>query len=396
MIDELLDLRLAAADSSEVLAGACKILRDNGMPLDRASLHARQLHPQFLGRTLYWCPDTETVTEVPRAHGVQYSETYLNSPLAEIDQTGATVRQRLCALDAADCYPVLRELAEAGFTDYVMLPLTIAQNRPRIGLSLATRRPGGFTEEQAALMERSVPALATVFDLFEQKRTARLLLETYLGADSGRRVLEGTIRPGEGERIHAVVLSADLRGFTELSERHPLSTTIDVLNRYFDAAGAAIEAQGGQILKFIGDEILAIFPCHTGFGESCEAAQRALDAAEAIFERLDRVNAAMRAEGLPVVEAAAALHLGDMMYGNVGAANRLDFTAIGPAVNLVSRLQNLASQLGERIVVSPQVARAVRQPVRSLGRHGLKGLETPQEALAVDLAGMQDAEAPAA
>ncbi len=383
MIHDVLDLRLTAADSNEALARTCRLLRDHGLPIDRGSLHARQLHPQFLGRTLYWCAQSDSVAEIGRAHGIQHSDTYLNSPLAEIDQTGQSVRRRLRQLDPARDYPVLAELAAEGFTDYIMLPLPLA-GRPRIGLSLATRQPEGFADAQLARVEQAVPALSAVFDLLEQRRTAALLLETYLGRDSGRRVLEGTIRRGEGEQLHAVILSADMRGFTTISQSRPLEATIALLNQYFDAVGRPIEAHGGEILKFIGDEALAIFPCRVAPGEACDAADKALSAARDILDRLAAANRRPEGEDPPRIDATVAVHMGDVMYGNVGAANRLDFTAIGPAVNMVARLQELASRLETPLVVSRELAQVGRGAFRSLGRHPLKGIAEPQEAFTLD------------
>jgi adenylate cyclase len=383
MIDRILDLRVTATGSGDVLAGVCNLLREQGVPVDRGSLHARHLHPQFMGRTLYWSPEDEDVTEIGRVHGVQLTDTYLNSPLAEIDSNGQSLRRRLRNLDRTAAYPVLLELAAEGFVDYVMLPLERGQG-PRLGLSIATRRPEGFSDGQIVLVERAIPALSAVFELFEQRHTASLLLETYIGRGSGRRVLEGTIRRGEGECVHAIILSTDMRGFTYLSQRQPLPTTIDMLNRYFDAVGAPIEAYGGEILKFIGDEILAIFPCHTTQEETCDTADRALRAARSIFTELGDTNRTLTGEGLPSIDASVAVHIGHVMYGNVGTASRLDFTAVGPAVNMVARLRDLASRLGERMVVSADLASLADGPFRSLGCHDLKGISEPQEAFGVD------------
>jgi len=382
MIHDVLDLRLTAADSGDALARACRLFRDQGVAVDRGSLHARQLHPQFLGRTLYWCAQSDSVCEIGRAHGVQHSDTYLNSPLAEIDESGLPVRRRLTHLDPATDYPVLAELAAEGFTDYVMLPLPLA-GRPRIGLSLATKQPAGFDDDRLARVQETVPALSAVFDLFEQRRTAALLLETYLGRDSGQRVLEGTIRRGEGEQLHAVILSADMRGFTAISQGRPLHDTIALLNQYFDAVGRPIESQGGEILKFIGDEVLAIFPCRAAPGEACGAADKALAAARDILDRLAALDLQPDGAGAPL-GASVAVHLGDVMYGNVGAANRLDFTVIGPAVNLVARLQELASRLDTPLVVSSELAEVARGSFRTLGRHRLKGIAEPQEAFTLE------------
>jgi len=200
------------------------------------------------------------------------------------------------------------------------------------------------------------------------------LLEAYLGRRSAARVQAGALRRGTGETIRAALLCADLRDFTALSEATEPAAMIAVLDAWFDRVAGAVHAFGGEVLKFIGDGVLAIFPVTGPPGEACEAALRAVAAARAGMSHLD---AARQAQGLPPLRFGAALHLGEILWGNIGAADRLDFTAIGPAVNLVSRLEGLCRPLGRSILISGALAAATATPLVALGEHRLRGIAAP-------------------
>ena len=200
------------------------------------------------------------------------------------------------------------------------------------------------------------------------------LLEAYLGRRSAARVQAGALRRGTGETIRAVLLSADLRDFTALSEATEPAAMIAALDAWFDRVAGAVHAFGGEVLKFIGDGVLAIFPVTGGPAEACEAALRAVVAARAGMAHLDTVR---QAQGLPPLPFGAALHLGEMLWGNIGAADRLDFTAIGPAVNLVSRLEGLCRPLGRSVLISGAVAAETTTPLVPLGEHALRGIAAP-------------------
>ena len=200
------------------------------------------------------------------------------------------------------------------------------------------------------------------------------LLEAYLGRRSAARVQAGALRRGTGETIRAALLCADLRDFTVLSEVTEPTAMIAVLDAWFDRVAGAVHAFGGEVLKFIGDGVLAIFPVTGPPGEACEAALRAVAAARAGMSHLDAVR---QAQGLPPLRFGAALHLGEILWGNIGAADRLDFTAIGPAVNLVSRLEGLCCPLGRSILISGALAAATATPLVALGEHRLRGIAAP-------------------
>jgi adenylate cyclase len=252
-----------------------------------------------------------------------------------------------------------------------------------MAISLTTRRPEGFAERDIAAFESLLPAFAALIELIETRRTARLLLDTYVGPDAGSQVLAGDIQRGQGHAIEAVVWFSDIRGFSQLSNTLPSSEVIELLNAYFDVMAEPIKARGGEILKFLGDGLLAIFPVETISAQTCRnAGAGALAAAEAALVGLDALNTTRRAVGQAEIQTGIALHIGEMMYGNVGSADRLDFTVIGAAVNLVVRLEGLTRGLEPPIVCSAPLAELCGRPLRSLGLHELKGFAEPQEAFA--------------
>jgi adenylate cyclase len=220
-----------------------------------------------------------------------------------------------------------------------------------------------------------------VFEIHWGRRIAEAVLDTYVGRLASGRILAGSIERGQGERIDAVIWFADLRGFTALSDLRPTEDVIVALNQFFDALGGAIESHDGQILKFMGDGLLAIFPVEdVSFRHY--ACRRALEAALAAHAAVEKLNAERAAEGAPVLRFNVALHVGVVVYGNIGSATRLDFTCIGPAVNLTVRIEALAAKLAAPVVMSAAFAKVVREShaaVVSLGKHPVKGLMAPPE-----------------
>ena len=241
-------------------------------------------------------------------------------------------------------------------------------------LSFATKRAGGFDRDELALFEAMIPAVAFNLEVQALRRTARTLLDTYVGQQSGGRVLEGQIRRGAGETIRAALVYADLRGFTAMSEATEPAVVITALDAWFDRIAGAVHAFGGEVLKFIGDGVLAIFPVIETPAAACDAALRAITAARAGMAHLDAERAA---RGQPPLPFGAALHLGEILWGNIGAADRLDFTAIGSAVNLVSRLEGLCRPLGHSVLISGAVAAETRTALVPLGEHELRGIAAP-------------------
>ncbi|MGH7002742.1 MAG: adenylate/guanylate cyclase domain-containing protein, partial [Alphaproteobacteria bacterium] len=266
-----------------------------------------------------------------------------------------------------------------GYTDYAAFAVVFGSGTRNV-LSLTTRAPSGFSDGELDLVRAVLPLIAMVFEIHSGQRIAEAVLDTYVGKLASRRILNGEIRRGQGERLNALIWFADLRGFTALSDLRPTDEVIAALNEFFDALAAAIEPHGGQILKFMGDGLLAIFPIEDAAFQHY-AAREALDAALAAHAAVDKINAQRAAAGAPVLRFNVALHVGLVVYGNIGSATRLDFTCIGPAVNLAVRIEGLGARLGAPVVMSQAFAALARESrsVISLGQHAVKGLMASPE-----------------
>ena len=352
-----------------------------GLPLLRVTMHSTTLHPQFLGATFVWFRTTGKTVQTLIAHEVRDLIRVEENPVRRVVVGGETLRRRIDVADAVLDFPILHDLKAQGATDYLALPVAGAHGGYNYMVSYVTDRPGGFTEPEIADLTRVSQRLPVVADMYSQRSIASNVLNAYLGAKTGQRVLAGQIRRGAGEEISAVLWSSDLRGFTERSDRLPGERMIALLNALFDAQAKAIHDHGGEILKFIGDGLLAIFPIETP-GAAAEAARHALEAAVEALAAVRGLGDELAAAGEPPLQIVVALHAGTVIYGNIGAADRLDFTVIGPAVNLVSRVEAVAKTLNLPIVVSDEFARAYGGPLRSLGTHQLRGLAAPHELFA--------------
>lgn len=353
-----------------------------GLPLLRVTLHSLTLHPQFLGTTFVWWRTTGQTVQTLIAHEVADLIPLEQNPVRRVVVGGETLRRRLDVADAVLDFPILHELKAAGGTDYFALPVGSAHAvNYNYMVSYLSNRPGGFGEAEVADLRRVSLLLSIVADTHSQRSLARNVLNAYLGAKTGPKVLAGQIRRGTGEEISAVLWSSDLRAFTARSDRLPGERMIALLNALFDAQAKAIHDHGGEILKFIGDGLLAIFPIDAP-GAAAEAARHALEAAVEALAAVRELGDELAAAGEPPLKIVVALHAGTVIYGNIGAADRLDFTVIGPAVNLVSRVEAVAKTLNLPIVVSDEFARAYGRPLRSLGTHRLRGLAAPHELFA--------------
>ena len=271
-------------------------------------------------------------------------------------------------------FPIVEDLRRDGITDYVALTVPFADGSHK-ALTLATTRGAGFTQSEIALFDAMVPALAFNLEVQALRRTARTLLDTYVGHQSGGRVLDGQIKRGMGETIHAVIWLCDLRGFTALSESLPRDQLIEMLNQYFGPMCDAVEANNGEVLKFIGDAMLAIFPI---VGDAASSCSNGLAAARTAREAIADENRRRADAGLPRIEYGIALHVGDVMYGNIGSKTRPDFTVIGPAVNLSARIETLCGKLGRPLLVSADFISASGVTAEALGAFPLKGVGAVQ------------------
>lgn len=362
--------------TAEFFGELCDRLSAAGVPLSRASCGLFATHPQTFSRWLVWRREAGA-QEISRPHGIEESDVYLDSPVALIHQGAAAIRRRLDVPDPQLDFPIVREMKDAGATDYVVMALRSMTGRSNY-ISWSTDRPGGFTTEQLAWIDDLLPLISLRLELDNAYFTARTLLAVYLGQGAGRRVLEGTVRRAQGEVIRAAIWYSDLRGFTVMAERVSPAELIETLGEYFDCMVNAVQEHGGEVLKFIGDGVLAIFP--VGTGEARTACACSLDAAIDALARLVELNRRRAATGRDALRIGLALHVGDVIYGNIGAADRLDFTVIGSAVNLVCRVEPLCATLGRPVLVSETFVHcACSGELVSVGRHTLRGIAAPQE-----------------
>ena len=375
VVDWLIDGARGAPLAHEVLTELCERLIAIGLPLWRAMVFVRTLHPEVVGRRFIWRPDTGTVI-TDGGFDLLERDVFRNSPMVYVSETGNAIRRRIADPDCPMDFPVLYDLRDEGVTDYVVSPLHFT-NGEFDSASWATRQPGGFSDADIALIDAIVPPLTRVAEIRAYFRVAGNLLATYVGKNAGERVLAGRIRRGDTEDIHAAIWLSDMRGFTRLADSMPAPALVDLLNRYFDCQVPAIVDQGGEVLKFMGDGLLAIFPTGHGAntGKVCTAALAAALAARAKVAALE----ATEGDGAGV-RFGLALHLGDVLYGNIGSGNRLDFTCIGPAVNLAARLEKLAGRLGRTVLASQEFARNCHDDLVPIGKFAIAGFAEEQTA----------------
>lgn len=357
-----------------IFGDCCAKLRADGIPIARAVLHLRIQHPQWLGTRILWRPDLDAAELHPVEFGITETETYRNSPVSAVHAGAAQIRKRLEDPPSDGEFPIYDELRRQGLTDYVAWPLEYTLDKRHV-INFATDRPGGFTDDELGLLHDLLPALALVTEVRFKNRFARRLLETYVGPHASEQILGGLITRGSGTTITAVVMIADLRGFTSISELWPRDDVISMLNEYFEVVAAPLEGNGGEILKFIGDGLLAVFPLNRP-----SACVDALAAVASVRRGMAALNKRRIGANLEPLGYGIGVNVGEVMYGNIGTPTRLDFTVIGPAVNTAARLEGLTKSLGRTSLFSGAFAAAIEdRSLRSLGRHPLRGLGEPLE-----------------
>jgi adenylate cyclase len=350
----------------------CEELKRRGLPVWRANLGVEILHPETSGRIFTWTDGVITRRDNDRASAL--GAEYLNSPVRIVDETDRPFRRRLDR--PSPDLPLLDELRAGGATDYAIFPLPFLDKSRSAFISFATQAAAGFGETDLAEIEMAAALFSPYAERGVLRRLAVDLLETYVGRRSGERIFGGHIERGKIETIGAAISMADLRDFTRLADTQPQETVIAILNAWFECLAAATEAHGGEILKFMGDGLLAIFPVEGAPGEACERAFRAACSAQTTMAA---VNLYRAAKGEVELACGFGLHLGDVGYGNVGGRRRLDFTVIGPAVNLAARLEGLTRELGVPLLMSEAFAGALSQEMLSLGHHAIRGLDRTQQ-----------------
>ena len=373
VMDWLAGGALSGPESADVLAQLCQRMLDAGVPLWRAAVFVTTLHPDVMGRRFLWQAESG-VTTSNALHSLVDNDDYRKSPFTTVYATRKLLRRRFAESDCPADFEVLQDLRAQGATDYVAFPLVFTDGTIHVA-TFATRHSGGFAAKQFADLESIIAPLARVAEIRALRRTSENLIDTYVGHQTGERILSGKIRRGYVEAIRAAIWLSDMRGFTSVSERLPPQALIDRLNLYFGCQVPSVLDHGGEVLKFMGDGLLAIFPI-AAESEVAEVCQRTLSCAREFKTRIAELPAP--AENEPPVRFGLALHVGEVMYGNIGGGNRLDFTCIGPAVNLAARLEKVAAKLGEAIVASAEFASHVPNTFRRLGEHAVAGFAAPQ------------------
>lgn len=377
---------------SEFVAAFSERLVETGIPVTRLRLTLRTLHPQLVGVTYTWERGKEEVEKFEAPHSILASDEYLKSPYAAIFDGAGGMRQRLDIPNAEFVFPILRELRERGATDYVAMPFYFREGQIN-AMTLTTDRPGGFTADELERVYDALPALGKVVELHAMQRTARTLLQTYVGRHTGDLVLKGLVKRGDGEEIYAVIWFCDLRDSTPLADSMGRADFVAMLNDFFDCMAGAVLAHGGEVLRFIGDAVLAIFPIDgaaaaaTKHPDQCarhqQACTAAVDAARDATERLAALNTERGQRGEAPLRAGIAMHLGEVMYGNIGVPERLEFSVIGAAANEAARLQTLCKELDHPVLASKEFAQVLPGIWSSLGTHALRGVGRPREVFAL-------------
>lgn len=368
-------------DIGGLLGGFCAALQGQEFPIARVNIAIHTLHPEVVGLSFGWLAGRDALEEFTLAHGEYDSPRFRASPLPVISRERRPLRRRLTGDAPVLDFPILLDLRAEGYTDYLALPIVFTDGRVH-ALAIASRAAGGFSDEQTAVLESVLPTFSLITEVHEGRRFASTLMETYLGRHTGERVLGGTITRGAGEVIPAALWYADLRDFTATSAEMSHAEVLALLNAFFDTMVEGVHAHGGEVLKFMGDGMLAIFPIRADCDRPT-ACRRALDGARAALDELARASTERVRQGRTPVRAGIALHVGEVVYGNIGSRSRLDFTVIGSAVNLVARIEGLCGRLGEPLLFSRAFADTLDLPVQSRGVHVLKGLRVAEEVCTV-------------
>ena len=375
IVDWLIDGARSAPEPTEKLGQLCDRLVACGIPLWRVGLFIRTLHPDVFGRSLIW-----RLGQAVEAGAADFTlpdtEEFQTSPVHVAIATSKMVRHRLTQ-NAPLHSLVLEDLRAQGITDYVAFPLIFTDRSVHV-ISMQTKELAGFSEGEIGALVKIVPPLARVVEVETLRRTAATLLDTYVGNRTGARILAGQIRRGHTDTLHAAIWLSDLRGFTALSDRLPPTAVVDLLNRYFDCQVPSIVNAGGEVLKFMGDGLLAVFPTADDGKDEREVCENVLAAARearAAVKALTYMDSGHLAEQLNF---GLALHVGDVLYGNIGGRHRLDFTCIGPAVNLAARMEKLTGSLGRTILASTDFASHTREDWTDIGEYAVAGFARAQ------------------
>ncbi len=375
LVDWLLRDAATCSSPEELTRAFAHKLIENGVVLSRISIMIWSLHPLIAGKNYVWARDTDTVSTYAPSYEIHDHPAFVNSPLRHVSNGLGGVRQKLGEDYAENSFPIMEDLRAEGATDYVAMPLPFSDGRRNV-MTLTCDHPDGFTTANLGLVFECSSVVSRYFEVFTQKENARSLLETYVGRRTGARVLGGEIRRGDGDDIDAAIMFCDLRGSTRLEEALGRKAYIQVLNSFFETASGIVEDNNGEVLKFIGDAVLAVFPA----GDDPDAARRhALSTSVQIVKKLEELEP--HGEGLKC-DCAIGVAFGRVTFGNVGSRERLDFTVIGQPANVAARLGDFGKITGHRIVVSGDIV-LPEYTATELGKLTLHNIAEPVQSYAI-------------
>ena len=372
------------ADNSRVLTEAlASALNKAGFEVYRLRVIIRTMHPLVAATAYRWEEGDEEIEKFEVPLTLQQEEKFIRSPIASIYEGRGGVRRRISDDPSDDDFPILADLRAEGATDYAAMPMRFSDGQLN-AITIATRAEDGFSTERLGWLHEIIPALARYYEVHARQRAAMSLMQTFLGAHTGKQVLEGRIHRGDGEDIHAVIWFSDLRNSTPIADQLGRDGFLHHLNHFFDCMAGAVLENGGEVLRFVGDAVLAIFPIEEGECERkaaskapSDAARRAAAAAREVARRIAEANKACETDGRPPFEYGIGLHVGDVTYGNIGTESRLEFTVIGSAANEASRIEGMTKELGLPVVVSGSFAHLNGCDVVPIGKHLLRGVSEP-------------------
>ena len=341
----------------------------SGAPLWRLRLSMRTLHPLLAAISSVWERDEGPVKRIETPHGLEGRSGYIGSPLEIMGRTGTAFRKQLAAALSDADHNVLHELKARGGTDYFGIPLRFSDGTSGT-LVVTTDAAGGFSDPDIERVTEIASVLAPIVEVFGSRRVSLAVAEAYLGPRTGRRVLEGQITRGDIERIDAAILVSDIRDWTGLNNRLPAEAALALANRYFEVIAEAVESNDGEILKFIGDGVLAVFPTDDGALDGANACSKALAAARRALQ--------LAGEATPKLDLnfGMGVHFGEVLYGNIGSKSRIDFTVLGQAVNTAARIEGLCSRFDRPILFSQEFADQLAEPTTLVAEEILKGHQT--------------------
>jgi adenylate cyclase len=392
LADWLIRRGLEGTDETELLRKFCEKCTTLGLPVERGLAFIDTLHPVHEGRIFRWRSDgkpEEPMRDYGRSDQGPAAESWQASPFYHLLQTGGEeLRRRIGFGEPAD-YSIIQEMKDQGHTDYILFIHRFA-GETTIGemdgvySAWSTRHAEGFSDANIGALRRLVPALGLAIKSASLARISNTLVEVYLGKDAGQRVLAGKIQRGVADRIEAVLWFSDLRSFTTITDTAPPGEIIPLLNDYADAVITSVQEAGGDVLKLIGDGTLAIFRDDDP-GTACA---RALSAEREMRKRVRALNEKRAGEGRPTSSVYVGMHIGEVLYGNIGSIDRLDFTVVGPAVNETSRIASMCRSVDRPVLISSAFSEALpaykRRDLVSVGRFALRGVGKAQDLYTLD------------